>query len=87
MIVSDTGHWAADSSRVNSGNTPARYGDLLGHADIYCDIAGAGQAAGGPARIHRPPEHPREQILLHGQEPGRGRETVRTLGGVRQDGV
>ena len=42
---------------------------MLGHADIYCDIAGAGQAAGGPARIHRPPEHPREQILLHGQEP------------------
>ena len=66
---------------------PARYGDMLGHADIYCDIAGAGQAAGGPAWIHRPPEHPREQILLHGQEPGRGRETVRTLGGVRQHGV
>ena len=60
---------------------------MIASMAAFVAVAGAGQAAGGPAWIHRPPEHPREQILLHGQEPGRGRETVRTLGGVRQHGV
>ena len=39
-------------------------------------IAGAGEAAGGPARLHRPPEHPGEQVLQHDAEQQRGGEAV-----------
>jgi hypothetical protein len=38
--------------------------------------AGSGQTIGGSARIHRPTEHLRLQILLDGPEPGRGGETL-----------
>jgi hypothetical protein len=38
--------------------------------------AGSGQTIGGSARLHRPTEHLRLQILLDGPEPGRGGETV-----------
>ena len=34
------------------------------------------QADGGPARLHRPAEHPGEQVLLHGPKPRRGGEVV-----------
>jgi hypothetical protein len=37
---------------------------------------GLGQVAGGPARLHRPPEHLRLKVLLHGPEPGRGGEAL-----------
>ena len=39
-------------------------------------IAGTGQAAGGPARLHRPAQHPGEQVLQHDAEQRRGGEAV-----------
>ena len=42
----------------------------------FLSVAGAGEAAGGPARLHRPPQHPGEQVLQHDAEQQRGGEAV-----------
>ena len=39
-------------------------------------FAGPCQVIGGPAWLHRPAEHLRLQVLLHGPEPGRGGEAL-----------
>ena len=37
------------------------------------------EAAWGPTRLHRPAEHLRHQVLLHGSEPRRGRKIVNVV--------
>ena len=39
-------------------------------------FTGTGQAPGGPARLHRPAEHPGEQVLQHDPEQQRGGKAV-----------
>ena len=50
--------------------------DFLHCSLSHSSIAGVGQTAGGPARLHRPSEHPGEQVLQHDAEQQRGGEAV-----------
>ena len=45
-------------------------------SNLHSSVAGVGQDVGGPARLHRPPEHPGEQVLQHDAEQQRGGEAV-----------
>ena len=51
---------------------------------LSCLFPGTGEAFGGPARLHRPPEHSGKQVLLHDAGQQRGREAMKKKHALKQ---